>query len=623
MVLFMNWTLNSVRIVFCVCLFPFCHSSWLDDMARSCRAELTSSVIRSHLPSFAEYCLWSLGVKENDSRRVAVWNAVTSYLFLRVSEQELVANLKTILKDVVGEAEEDVYAFLSDFRQRRSEYFAWNWDQMDGMTEVNRQDYLDWKENYYQTLVSNTKKEFDKLELTPTIWNHFVDHKYDVLVITTAPFCSWCRSLDHVLKQLVDLYGDNAGVRIFKLDASRYWDLAKSFHVRRLPEIDLWRNGKRISRYSLTAPKDVDSISKWMEAHGLVHSAEENLSKPSKKISWWKTSFTDVELSSLKKEMSELRRACSVKEAMRAMGCLSDDLKNCVTQRKRKDNEQPVLIFMGGGIASGKSSLLLALAESEFWKERGADIVCVEADRFKEVDPLFHKISELATSTDASRICHRESTNDAEELLLAALKENRDIVFDGTCKWRPFVEQTIEMVRNSHLHRYKRGYGYRGKDDEVYWIKDEKLEKPLKKYEIWLIGAYCAVNVSVGRSVRRAVIDGRGATKYELLRSHKLFSQNFEEYAKLVDKVILYDNTKSRPLSVPPPLIAQTDKSKLSILNEVAYQKFLKQQHLNVDAVCADHVYNLNYTPHEHESGASELEMHASPTNETLVKYFP
>jgi hypothetical protein len=32
-------------------------------------------------------------------------------------------------------------------------------------------------------------------------------------------------------------------------------------------------------------------------------------------------------------------------------------------------------------------------------------------------------------------------------LLVTAINEQRDVVFDGTMMWRPFVEQTVAMVR--------------------------------------------------------------------------------------------------------------------------------------------------------------------------------
>ena len=39
------------------------------------------------------------------------------------------------------------------------------------------------------------------------------------------------------------------------------------------------------------------------------------------------------------------------------------------------------------------------------------------------------------------------------------MNQQKDIVFDGTMTWAPFVEQTIDMVRD-HEHNYRLGPGY-------------------------------------------------------------------------------------------------------------------------------------------------------------------
>lgn len=44
------------------------------------------------------------------------------------------------------------------------------------------------------------------------------------------------------------------------------------------------------------------------------------------------------------------------------------------------------------------------------------------------------------------------------------MNKQRDIVFDGTMTWAPFVEQTIAMVRD-HQHNYRRGPGYFTNED--------------------------------------------------------------------------------------------------------------------------------------------------------------
>lgn len=45
---------------------------------------------------------------------------------------------------------------------------------------------------------------------------------------------------------------------------------------------------------------------------------------------------------------------------------------------------------------------------------------------------------------------HEYSTHAASSLLVAALNEGRDVIFDGTMSWEPFVLQTMAMVRDIH-----------------------------------------------------------------------------------------------------------------------------------------------------------------------------
>lgn len=45
---------------------------------------------------------------------------------------------------------------------------------------------------------------------------------------------------------------------------------------------------------------------------------------------------------------------------------------------------------------------------------------------------------------------HQFSTETANSLLVSALNEGRDVIFDGTMSWEPFVIETIEMVRDIH-----------------------------------------------------------------------------------------------------------------------------------------------------------------------------
>lgn len=102
-------------------------------------------------------------------------------------------------------------------------------------------------------------------------------------------------------------------------------------------------------------------------------------------------------------------------------------------------------------------------------------------------------------------------------MLVEAVNQQRDIVFDGTMMWRPFVEQTIAMVRD-HEHFYKRGPGYHrdahGRVVERYWERctvDEVPEcsrstGPRWPYRIEIVGCTCDPGLAVARGLWRCVL---------------------------------------------------------------------------------------------------------------------
>jgi hypothetical protein len=52
--------------------------------------------------------------------------------------------------------------------------------------------------------------------------------------------------------------------------------------------------------------------------------------------------------------------------------------------------------------------------------------------------------------SDLSMQVHQFSTEAALSVLVAALNEGRDVIFDGTMQWEPFVLQTVAMARDVH-----------------------------------------------------------------------------------------------------------------------------------------------------------------------------
>ena len=63
-------------------------------------------------------------------------------------------------------------------------------------------------------------------------------------------------------------------------------------------------------------------------------------------------------------------------------------------------------------------------------------------------------------ANDVSRVVHEYSTTAANRQLLAALRNQRDVVMDGTMTWLPFVAQTIAMIRQIHCREFELGPGW-------------------------------------------------------------------------------------------------------------------------------------------------------------------
>ena len=218
--------------------------------------------------------------------------------------------------------------------------------------------------------------------------------------------------------------------------------------------------------------------------------------------------------------------------------------------------DPPVFVIMGGGMAAGKTTATSALEMTSWWRRHGNNAVVIDADEFKFQDPLFK-----ANSPDL----HRKSVEAAEQLLVDSLNEGRDIVFDGTMSWLPYVQQTLEMVRDAHRFLYKRcTVAYRPREGlEEYWERwrprgptDASLPAP---YVVKFVGITVDPSRAVQRGILRRVNTGRSVPVRPQLRSFALFAHGFLTYAAWADSVVLYNNNVRVDLSAGqlPKVIAE------------------------------------------------------------------
>jgi Zeta toxin len=257
-------------------------------------------------------------------------------------------------------------------------------------------------------------------------------------------------------------------------------------------------------------------------------------------------------------------------------------------------------------MGSGKTSVVDALSRTEFWQKRGSSVVVVEADSFKQTDPVYTALTSIGVSK-AAGIVHSKSVEGAEELLLLATQKRRDVVFDGTMSWKPFVDQTIAMLKDPD-YSYVRGPGYSAADpmSEVYWIRSQKREHPVEPYRIEIVGVTVNTSIAVERAIVRSIVTGRGVPVREQLESHLRFSRTFEDYVSLADAAYLFDmsigqdsvstecsvdgGTSPRCLiACKPGLLFPNVRAKhssgcLIVEDKEAFSRFLRKQHINVDA---------------------------------------
>jgi copper homeostasis protein CutC len=59
-------------------------------------------------------------------------------------------------------------------------------------------------------------------------------------------------------------------------------------------------------------------------------------------------------------------------------------------------------------------------------------------------------------------------------------------------------------------------------------------------YRIELVGVTCDTGLAVARGIWRKIRTGRSVPVHSQLRSHRLFAENFEDFASVVDSATLY-----------------------------------------------------------------------------------
>ncbi|MEO8774309.1 MAG: thioredoxin [Gelidibacter sp.] len=85
-------------------------------------------------------------------------------------------------------------------------------------------------------------------------FSELINQETPVLVDFFAEWCGPCKMLGPVLKEVKDTLGER--VSIIKIDVDKNQELAAKYHVKGVPTMLLFKNGKQVWRQSGVLKKD-------------------------------------------------------------------------------------------------------------------------------------------------------------------------------------------------------------------------------------------------------------------------------------------------------------------------------------------------------------------------------
>lgn len=107
--------------------------------------------------------------------------------------------------------------------------------------------------------------------------------------------------------------------------------------------------------------------------------------------------------------------------------------------------EKPIAIMTMGAPASGKSAGLRSIDTSKF--------VVVDPDGIKERLPEYRKaLDPKATYTKAAAMVHEESSHVAKQITAAAVRQNKNVIIDGTGVGKGSMLAKMEMLKAAGYH---------------------------------------------------------------------------------------------------------------------------------------------------------------------------
>lgn len=215
-------------------------------------------------------------------------------------------------------------------------------------------------------------------------------------------------------------------------------------------------------------------------------------------------------------------------------------------------HEKPLVIFLGGGSASGKSSISKMLIQT--FRDEGEDVILIDSDKIKTMLPEYKQLIERDPE-HAAAVLHDESSDISEILYSRSLEKKVNILFDGTMK---NAEKYERLIREARAQNYS----------VSAVIADVPLEEAYRRADI------------------RFEIEKRRVPREVIKQSHEGVPRTFNQLKDKFDSFYLYDTSKRHPIPfyVKDDGIQIEDEQRLAEFyakagNSIDYQKWIQPEH--------------------------------------------
>lgn len=209
-------------------------------------------------------------------------------------------------------------------------------------------------------------------------------------------------------------------------------------------------------------------------------------------------------------------------------------------KRSKMDNLQPpIAVLVGGGSASGKTSLCESIVKQNI-KKKKRQLITIDPDVIKKWIPEYQSYQKKFPSS-AAALVHKESVDISEKLINQMLKAKKSFLLEGTmAKTSKYVDLVNRLLK--------------------------------RRYEVFVYIVDVPLHVAIEREAIRAKQTGRSIPRHVIHHTHRRIPSTFLAIKEDVSFFEGYDNQKGLQLFISNHFI-----------DENRYKEFLRKSSIRVE----------------------------------------